>query len=107
MMDALENGIKIFNGGRYFEAHETWEDLWRETDGKDKLFYQGLVQVAVGLHHLSGGTSRGGRRVLARGLDKLESYPKNYLGIDNGGFTVDARRTLEDLDADQIRIRRC
>ena len=107
MTDALENGIKKFNSGRYFEAHEIWEDLWKETDGEKKLFYQGLVQVAVGLHHLSSGNERGGRRVLARGLDKLESYPNSYLGIDNGGFTVDARRTLEDLDADQIRIRRC
>ena len=29
MTDLLEQGIIFFNSGRYFEAHEAWEDLWR------------------------------------------------------------------------------
>src|SRR5438552_2172913 len=46
MADLLVDGINFFNTGRYFQAHESWEDLWRETKGPLRLFYQGLVQAA-------------------------------------------------------------
>ena len=26
---------------RFFEAHEVWEDLWHDTAGPDRRFYQG------------------------------------------------------------------
>ncbi len=59
MTDLLQAGIIFFNAGRYFEAHEAWEDLWRATRGPLRLFYQGLVQAAVGMHHLGRGNLNG------------------------------------------------
>ena len=99
MQDRLRQGIDFFNSGTYFEAHESWEDLWRDTSGKARLFYQGLVQVAVGLHHISGGNARGGRRVLLRGLRNLGMYPDAYAGIDNRRL----QRDLEPLLAKDAR----
>ena len=44
-------GIRYFNECDFFESHETWEELWTEYRGEARRFYQGLIQVAVALHH--------------------------------------------------------
>jgi predicted metal-dependent hydrolase len=98
MTDLLSQGIDFFNAGRYFEAHESWEDLWRHTRGPLRLFYQGLVQAAVGLHHLSRGNMNGGRAQLTKSLAKLSEYPDNFCGMDNRKLVNDLGQILQDGD---------
>ena len=106
MSDHLEDGINFFNAGRFFDAHEAWEDLWRETGGPLRLYYQGLVQTAVGLHHLHRGNLNGARAQLSKALNKLEEYPPAFCRIDNGKLVEDIRALLEELTPRQIRITR-
>jgi predicted metal-dependent hydrolase len=42
-------GVVLFNRGDFFEAHEAWEDVWVDCAGEERVFYQGLIQAAVGL----------------------------------------------------------
>ena len=74
-MDALpqafRQGIDEFNRGYFFEAHDLWEELWREMSGPRAQFLQGLIQVAVALHHLRNGNLAGAQRLLAAGMEKL------------------------------------
>ena len=94
MTDLLIRGINFFNSGHYFEAHEAWEDLWRETRGPLRLFYQGLVQAAVGMHHLQRANLNGGRSQLTKSIDKLSQYPPRFCRIDNGKLVEDLRQIL-------------
>src|SRR5437773_5896023 len=32
-------GIEHFNAGRYFDAHEVWEEIWLHSSGDTKIFY--------------------------------------------------------------------
>ena len=95
MADLLADGINFFNAGRYFEAHERWEDLWRETRGPLRLFYQGLVQAAVGLHHLGRGNLNGARAQLSKSVAKLSEYPPRFCQIDNAKLVDELRIVLE------------
>ena len=97
MTDLLAEGINFFNAGRYFEAHEAWEDLWRVTRGPLRLFYQGLVQAAVGLHHLSHGNLSGGRAQLTKSTAKLAQYPAGAAGIDLEKLRGDLRQVLQNM----------
>jgi predicted metal-dependent hydrolase len=106
-MDPLfEEGIKFFNAGRYFEAHEVWEDLWRQTQGPLRLFYQGLIQAAVGLHHLNQGNWNGAQGQLRKSLSKLEAYPTEYSGIHNDRLIADIRRALAHMQPCRVGIAR-
>jgi hypothetical protein len=67
----LEPGRAAFNRAAFFEAHELWEDVWRELTGADRDLTQGLIQIAAALHHLQQGRPRPAARLLARGLAKL------------------------------------
>lgn len=106
MADLLADGINFFNAGRYFEAHEAWEDLWRQTQGPLRLFYQGLVQAAVGLHHLAHGNPNGARTQITKSLSKLEEYPGRFCQINNQKLIADLHLVLKDLSSRQIRIAR-
>jgi predicted metal-dependent hydrolase len=94
MADLLSEGINFFNSGRYFEAHERWEDLWRITRGPLRLFYQGLIQAAVGLHHLSQGNLNGGRAQITKSVAKLSEYPALFCRIDNEKLVGELRQIL-------------
>jgi predicted metal-dependent hydrolase len=104
--DLLEAGINFFNAGRYFEAHEAWEDLWRESGGPLRLFYQGLVQAAVGMHHLSKGNVNGARAQLGKSLEKLRQYPGAFCQLDNSRLVADLQVVLQDLKPAGISISR-
>jgi hypothetical protein len=106
MPDLLEDGIIFFNAGRYFEAHEAWEDMWREARGPLRFFYQGLVQAAVGLHHLSRGNLNGASAQLEKSLSKLEQYPDSFCRLDNRKLILDLRDVLNDLTIRPVRIER-
>ncbi|TWU25657.1 DUF309 domain-containing protein [Bythopirellula polymerisocia] len=79
-------GIEHFNVCDFFEAHETWEELWTEYRGPARRFYQGLIQAAVALHHFGNGNIRGARKVYLTSLNYLADYPAIYQGLDLENF---------------------
>ena len=105
----LDKGIKLFNAGNYFEAHEVWEDLWRQTEDPLRKFYQGLIQAAVGLYHLQRGNTIGARGQLTKSLRKLEEYPPKYCGINNSGLVTNLQQAVDrsEFAGVQIRIEVC
>ena len=105
MSDLLRTGIVFFNAGQYFEAHEAWEDMWRPTHGPLRLYYQGLVQAAVGLHHLQNGNLNGATAQLKKSLSKLEQYPARFCGIDNAALIAALGQVLEERSSRPIHIK--
>ena len=79
---AYERGLELFDAGEFFDAHEVLEDVWRAAPAEEKKFLQGLIQLAVGLHHYSRGNLAGARSLLARGNRNLSAYPEHHRGID-------------------------
>ncbi len=75
-------GFRLFNQGRFYDAHEALEDAWREAGEPLRSFLQALIQIAVGLHHHSTGNLAGAQSLLARGAGKLDDYPKAYAGLN-------------------------
>ena len=85
----LQNGVALFNAGRFFDAHEVLEDVWREAPRHSPLrrHLQGMVQLAVAFHHQSKGNHVGARSVLERAV-------RNISGADS---------SFPDLDLDRLR----
>lgn len=79
-------GIACFNRRAFFGAHEVWEEIWREEQGPARHFYQGLIQLAVCLHHFGNGNTRGAKKLFLSGSDYLQAYRPMYLGIDVDGL---------------------
>ena len=78
----FHRGLELFNLADFYDAHEVWEDVWRAAPTAEKKFLQGLIQIAVGLHHQSTGNRVGAKSLLARGARNLSSYSEDFAGID-------------------------
>ena len=79
-------GILFFNEQDFFEAHEVWEDLWAESHGNERRFYQGLIQAAVGLFHFSGGNLGGAVKLYHSARAYMEPCGPRFLGLDCVAF---------------------
>ncbi len=92
-------GIDQFNHGHYFECHDTLEDLWHDTRGKDRLFLQGLIQVSAGFYHFFNSNYKGAASQLTRGLGKLDGYRPSHRGTDLERFTREVVHWLAIAEA--------
>lgn len=95
------HGIALFNQGRFFDAHEVLEDVWRAAPHEEKKIWQGLVQVAVALHHHSTGNFVGMRSVMVRAMKNLAGHPRAFHGIQVPRLLKSLARWLEAFDNDQ------
>lgn len=48
--NALAEGLRLFDAGEFYEAHDAWEPLWMEAEGTERFFVQGLIELAGALH---------------------------------------------------------
>lgn len=83
-------GIRLFNAGEYFEAHEALENAWRDEPGPIRELYQAILQVAVTYYHIQRGNYSGAIKVSARCKLKLDEWPDTCRGVDVAGL----RRSL-------------
>jgi predicted metal-dependent hydrolase len=87
-------GVRRFNRGEFFEAHETFEALLDDVEGDGRWdFLVALVQVAVAYHKASSGHP-GVARMLGLAAEKLAAFPPVAWGV-----AVDTlrRRVAADL----------
>jgi uncharacterized protein len=80
-LEAYVRGIRLFNEAKFFDAHEVLEDVWRAAPAAQKKFLQGLIQLAVALHHHSRGNAVGALSLLKRAARNLAAEPRQPRGI--------------------------
>ncbi len=81
----FQEGVRLFNEGKYFEAHEAWEALWRRTGKPDpgREAIHGLIQLAAACHHLGRGNLKGARSCLENARKHLgSSFPELVRAIE-------------------------
>ena len=93
----LERGRVAFNAGAFFEAHEHWEDAWRELTGRERTAVQGLIQVAAALHHLQNGRPRPAAALLTKAAGKLDGDVPALAGFRVGALATEVERLLAQL----------
>ena len=92
---ALGQAALLFDARLYFEVHELLEPYWLRAVGRERETLQGLIQVAVGFHHLCNGNGAGARALLHDGAAKLLGREIKGIGVD--AFARAVVSTLDDL----------
>ncbi|HLL52976.1 MAG TPA: DUF309 domain-containing protein [Myxococcaceae bacterium] len=99
--DGVTKAGELFDEGRFFEAHEFYEHLWKSPDARpsDRDFWRALAQVAVGCCHLQRGNPKGALTLLERAVAGLGPYPTPHHGIATGVLAGRAAETARRLRA--------
>jgi predicted metal-dependent hydrolase len=92
--EALRRGAEEFNTGYYFECHDTLEEAWAGIRGEARDFFQGLIQVSVGLYHWRNGNAGGAATMLERATKRLSGYPATFCGLDLGALRPEVEEAL-------------
>ncbi|MEO7909461.1 MAG: DUF309 domain-containing protein [Roseiflexaceae bacterium] len=87
-------GIRLFNAGEFWHAHEQWEACWMIAREPELTFYQGIIQAAAALVHWQRGNPRGLRRNWEKGRPKLVALPAVMLGLDLRTLIADMDRFI-------------
>lgn len=78
----FNDGIVLFNSGKFWESHEAWEEIWKRHSENSRFFFQGLIQVAAGLHQLRRNIYHGVEKHFRNALWKLEPFQPVFLEVD-------------------------
>jgi uncharacterized protein len=97
----FQKGLEAFNSGHFYDAHEHWEEVWLETPDPEKMFLQGLIQIAAAFHHYSRENRLGTQNLLQAGLAKIEPFPQVHRRLELEPLRAAVRRWLAVLDADE------
>jgi uncharacterized protein len=115
----LERGIALFNSGKFWEAHEAWEEIWMNHPEDGRFFIQGLIQLAAAYHQLGKKVYRGVVIHLRQAQERLKLFPSDFLGIsvlpilgviDDSLAAIQSRPAFADVDWATLkvaRIQRC
>ena len=96
----MAKGREAWNAGEFYEAHEFWEEVWNVIDEPERLWVQGLIQVATGLHKLAAGREDVAATLFAKALVKLDgplAAPDVLDGVDVLSARDGARRLLANI----------
>lgn len=97
----LAQACREFNSGKYYECHETLEEIWQEEEGDVRDLYKGLIQVAAAFVHITRGNDRGARRLLSTGASYLEPYrSETTLGMNVDEICRAAAAALAVVESD-------
>ena len=95
----FERGLAAYQRGEHFEAHELWEEIWRDAPrGPERQFLQGLIQVAAAMHKvIAMNHPRPAARLLARALLRLSDHPADHWGLQLARLVREAERAKTEL----------
>jgi uncharacterized protein len=90
-------GLRLFNAGEYFEAHEALEDAWNAEKGPVRELYRGILQIAVVYLHITRGNYSGAIKVYARSQRWIREWPDRCRGIGVGELRKDAEIVITEI----------
>jgi predicted metal-dependent hydrolase len=79
---AYEHGRRLAAAGRWFEAHEAFEEAWRAAAAGERDFFQGLVHVVVSAYQHGRGRAVGAERQRVKALRRLAAYAPAHRSLD-------------------------
>ncbi len=101
----LVEGIRLFNDGKFWHAHEAWEEVWRRKAGEWDAFFKGIIQAAAAFHKMGEGSLKGTRIHLDRSITKLRPCAPEFLGIKIAALLRDLERCRDEIERGRFPVR--
>lgn len=96
--ESLDWAQDLLDRGLAFNAHEVLEGAWKSCPAGERLLWQGLAQLAVGITHIQRGNTKGAVNLLERAAERIGYHdgPAPH-GIDATGLMSYADELISEL----------
>ncbi|XP_028766732.1 uncharacterized protein LOC114724538 [Neltuma alba] len=101
----FDEAVALFNGRDYYKCHDYLEVLWHEAEDPTRTLIHGILQCAVGFHHLFNQNHRGAMMQLGEGLCKLRKMEFQTGPFHE--FEKDISAVLDFIYQTQIELAAC
>ncbi|MFQ6623118.1 hypothetical protein Gotur_001780 [Gossypium turneri] len=102
---SFDEAVSLFNQREYYKCHDLLEALWNKAEDPTRTLIHGILQCAVGFHHLFNQNHKGAMMELGEGLCKLRK-----MDFDSGpfyDFEQDISAVLNFIYNTQIELAAC
>ena len=94
----FSRGIDLFNAGKFWHAHEAWEQVWRRHHEDSRLFIQGLIQMAAAYYLLiEKRRYSGARNNFNKALERLRLFEPDFLNLPVTNFIRAIERAQDEI----------
>jgi len=101
-VDEFLSAVNDFNQGRYLQCHESFENVWRVQGEPHRKLTQGIIQLAVGLHHLQNQNRIGAAKLFKRALFHLAPFAEQSCGINIRQLCVQINMILKQTERNDL-----
>ncbi|XVE95749.1 hypothetical protein REPUB_Repub02eG0126400 [Reevesia pubescens] len=102
---SFDEAVALFNQRDYYKCHDLLEALWNKAEEPTRTLIHGILQCAVGFHHLFNQNHRGAMMELGEGLCKLRKM--NFESGPFYDFEQDISAVLNFIYNTQIELAAC
>ncbi|XP_022766273.1 uncharacterized protein LOC111311158 [Durio zibethinus] len=102
---SFDQAVSLFNKREYYKCHDLLEALWNKAEEPARNLIHGILQCAVGFHHLFNQNHRGAMMELGEGLCKLRKM--NFESGPFYEFEQDITAVLNFIYNTQIELAAC
>lgn len=89
--------LELFNAREFFACHDVLEELWGETLGPERQFYQGLIHAAIALFHFGEGNLGGARKMYGSAVNYLAPYRPAFMNVDVDRLLAELQAAFAEL----------
>lgn len=102
--EGFRRGCEAFDAGRFFEAHEHWEVVWRAAPCEARPFYRAMIQLAAACLKIARQEFAPARQLLRRAVQGLAEAPSGLPGgvTDPRSQVLETLERLEALGAERV-----
>ncbi|CAH2058571.1 unnamed protein product [Thlaspi arvense] len=102
---SFEEAVALFNQRDYYRSHDALEALWIRAEEPSRTLFHGILQCAVGFHHLFNSNHKGAMMELGEGVCKLRRM--NFEDGPFHEFERDVSAVLEFVYQTQLELAAC
>ncbi|CAF2298634.1 hypothetical protein HID58_016378 [Brassica napus] len=102
---SFEEAVSLFNKRDYYKSHDALEALWIRAEEPARTLFHGILQCAVGFHHLFNNNHKGAMMELGEGVCKLRKM--NFEDGPFQEFERDVSAVLEFVYQTQLELAAC
>ena len=98
--ETLAYAQELLDRGLAFNAHEVLEAAWKNSLPDERMLWQGLAQLAVGITHVQRGNVKGAMSLLRNASTRISQDDRSAPhGVDVAGLVDFADALIDDLKA--------